>query len=380
MGRAWIELNMDNLRHNYGVLRKLLPDTCQIMPAVKANAYGHGAVPIARELNAIGVRAFCTASVQEGAELRSSGIVGEILILGYTHPEDFCLLRKYRLTQTVLDAEYAGALEGFGEKIHVHIAIDTGMHRLGERSENIENILKIFQCKNLIIDGMYTHLCASDIMEEPYIDYTRKQIRAFYKVAERIKAEGYRCPKLHIQSSYGVLNYRNLNCDYARTGIALYGLLSTREDTENCAADLLPVLSLKARVSAVKELKAGEAAGYGLQFVAPHDMKIALLSIGYADGVPRSLSCGGGNVLIAGRKAPIIGRICMDQMTVDVTGIPEVRQNDIAVIIGSSGDEKISAGEIAEQADTITNEVLSRMGVRVNRICVSENQLKSQAV
>jgi serine/alanine racemase len=369
-GRAWIELDRDNFRHNFEVLQRLVPDTCRLMPALKANAYGHGAVLVARELNAAGAEAFCVAAVQEGVELRKCGVRGEILILGYTHPKDFCLLRKYKLLQTVLDAEYAEALNNFGCKIHVHIGIDSGMHRLGERYDNIENIIRIFQCKNLVIKGMYTHLCVSDSMEQAYAEYTKKQITAFNDAIHNIKERGFKCPKLHIQSSYGVLNYRELNYDYARVGIALYGLLSTQEDTERCNIDLRPGLSVKARVSTVKNLEAGEAVGYGLQFVAPQDMKIAVLSIGFADGIPRCLSCGKGNVIVAGRKVPIIGRICMDQMSVDVTNIPEVRQNDIAVIIGKSGDAEIAVGEIAKQADTISNEILSRLGGRLSRIFV----------
>ena len=369
-GRAWIELDMDNLRHNCEVLQKLLPDGCSLMPALKANAYGHGAVLIARELNAVGIRDFCVATLQEGITLRRNGIKGVILILGYTHYEDFYLLSKYRLTQTVLDAGYAEQLNSCGYKIHVHIALDTGMHRLGERCDNKDGILGIFNCKNLIIDGMYTHLCAADLTDRRGTDYTNMQIEAFYEVVNLLKAKGIKCPKLHIQSSYGVINYPDLKCDYARIGIALYGLLSSRTDTENCSIDLRPVLSVKARVSAIKELTAGEPAGYGLQFTATRDMKLAVISIGYADGIPRELSCGKGCVLIEGEKAPIIGRICMDQISVDVTDIPSAKRDDIAVIIGQSGGSRITACELAEEADTITNEILSRLGERLVRVCV----------
>jgi len=368
-GRAWIELNMDNLRHNYEGLCGLLPDNCRLMPAIKANAYGHGAVAVARELNAMDVKAFCVATLHEGMELRKNGIKGEILILGYTHPNEFYLLRKHRLTQTVLDNDYAKALNGYGHRIHVHIGIDTGMHRLGERCENIDNIIMMFKYKNLVVDGMFTHLCASDSMEKPFAEYTNAQILLFYGVVNAIKAQGIKCPKLHIQSSYGVMNYPELKCDYARVGIALYGLMSTQEDTEKCNLALRPVLSVKARVSAVKNLTAGEFAGYGMEFEAPCDMKIAVLSIGYADGIPRSLSCGRGSVLVAGKKAPIIGRICMDQMSVDVTDIQNIKQNDIAVIIGKSGNAEISVGDIANKVGTISNEILSRLGGRLNLVC-----------
>lgn len=367
-GRAWIELNMDNLRHNYEVLQNLLPTNCKLMPVVKANAYGHGAVPIALELNDLGVKSFCVATLDEGVALRKNGIEGEILILGYTHPSEFDILSKFSLTQTVLDADYAKLLESSGYKTHVHIAIDTGMHRLGERSDNFEGIISIFRCKNLIIDGMYTHLCASNSSDTQRIDYTKKQINSFFEIADKIKAEGYLCPRLHIQSSYGIFNYPGLKCDYARVGIALYGLLSTKEDSLKCPNDIRPVLSLKARVSIVKDLLSGETAGYGMQFTAPHDMKIAVISIGYADGIPKNILSG--SVLINGKRAPIIGSICMDQLTVDVTSIPETTMNDIAVIIGKSGSEEISACELAEASGTITNEILSRLGERLTHFCI----------
>ncbi|MBP8640308.1 MAG: serine racemase VanT catalytic subunit [Oscillospiraceae bacterium] len=368
-GRAWIELDMDNLRHNCELLRGLLPDNCRLMAALKANAYGHGAVAIARELNTMDVNAFCVASLCEGVELRKNGIKGEILILGYTHPNEFYLLKKHRLTQTVLDAEYAKALNCYRHKLHVHIGIDTGMHRLGERCENTDSIIEMFRYKNLVIDGMFTHLCASDSRETPFQEYTNAQILLFDSVVNKIKAQGFKCPKLHIQSSYGLFNYPKTNCDYARIGIALYGMLSTKADTDKCDADLRPVLSVKARVSMVKNLAGGEFSGYGLAFEAPVNMKIAVLSIGYADGIPRNLSCGKGYVLLSGKRAPIIGRICMDQMTVDVSGIPKVKANDVAVIIGESENEIITVGDIALQSGTISNEILSRLGGRLGRVC-----------
>lgn len=366
-GRAWIELDRDALRRNVETLRTLLPDGCELMPAVKANAYGHGAVMISRELNRLGVKAFCVASAAEGVGLRQNGVRGEILVLGYTHPEQFPLLRRYRLTQTVVDFHYAEVLNRYGKKIKVHIAIDTGMHRLGERCENIDDICKIFRFCNLKVEGIYTHLCADDTMSPEDRAFTLAQGRAFYHVVSQLKDRGFAPPKAHLLASYGVLNYPQLGGDYARVGIALYGVLSTRADAERCAVPLCPVLSVKARVAAVKDLFKGEAAGYGLQFVAPHNSRVAVLAIGYADGLPRALSCGVGKVLINGCEAPIIGRICMDQTLVDVSGIPGVKTGDVAVIIGRSGGSEITACDLAEQAGTISNEILSRLGERLER-------------
>lgn len=366
-GRAWIELDRAALRHNVDVLRALLPNGCELMPAVKANAYGHGAVLISKELNRLGVNAFCVATVQEGIELRQNGIAGTILVLGYTDPGDFSLLSRYHLTQTVLDFSYAKALDRYGEKIPVHVKIDTGMHRLGERSEKIEEILKIFQCKALKIEGIFTHLCVADEASPASIEFTHAQAKAFYDVIDELRGRGFTCPKKHIVSSDGLLYYPELAENYARVGIALYGMLSTRADTERCNISLEPVLSIKARIALVKDLFQGEAASYGLQFVAPKNTTIAVVAIGYGDGIPRSLSCGVGRVLIGGIKAPVVGRICMDQMLVDISNIPYVKAGDIAVIIGQSGNEKITACDLAEQTGTIANEILSRLGGRLER-------------
>ena len=369
-GRAWIEIDRENLRHNISELQKLLPQNCRLMPAVKANAYGHGAVLVSRECNAAGIDSFCVASVEEGVELRKNGIRGEILVLGYTHPEQFYLLRRYRLTQTVIDYPYAIALNEFGKKIKVHIGIDTGMHRLGERWEQADRLSEIFACKNLVIEGAFSHLCADDTDRPEDKMFTLAQGRAFYDALDELKKRGHHCPKTHLLSSYGLFRYPQLAGDYARIGIALYGMLSTRADTEKMQADLRPVLSIKARVAAVKELAKGEAAGYGLQFVAQRDTRLAVLAIGYADGLPRALSCGVGEVMINGQKAPVAGRICMDQTIVDISSIPDVQPGDVAVIVGERNGARITACDLAEQAGTISNEIVSRLGSRLERFVV----------
>lgn len=362
--RAWLELDMDALAHNVRFLQSQLPEGCRLMPAVKANAYGHGAVPIARELNRLGIGSFCVACASEGIELRKAGIKGEILILGYTSPDLFPLLRRYRLTQTVLDYTYAECLEKSGIRLHVHIAVDTGMHRLGIRCEDTEQISAVYQMKNLVVDGIYTHLSASDSDDAESRSFTECQIDAFFRVTELLKAKGCPCRGLHLLSSYGILNYPDAAADYVRPGIALYGVLSKGEKLP----EIRPVLSLKARVSSLRTLHGGESAGYGFSFTADRDMKLAVLSIGYADGLPRALSNGNGRVLINGYSAPIVGRVCMDQTLVDVSRIPTITQGDTSVLIGSSGIQEITAGELAARCGTITNEILSRLGGRLERI------------
>lgn len=351
--RAWIEIERAALLHNVETLRKRLPTGCALMPAVKANAYGHGAVPIARECQKMGVDAFCVATVEEGVELREHGISGMILVLGWTDPRLAPLLHEHGLTQTVVSLSYAQELNRLGKPLGVHIKVDTGMHRLGIHWENLDEAEGIFHCENLRVTGAFTHICADSMAKE--------QGRRFYRVVERLRGRGYAIPKIHLLASGGLLNHPELGGDYARVGLALYGV---------GASDLRPVLSLKARVAQVRELPAGEGTGYELQFTSQRPSRIAVLTIGYADGLPRSLSCGAGSVLLHGKRAPVAGLVCMDQTLVDVTGIPHVSPGDTAVVMGKSGGSEISAAQVAEWAGTVPNEILSRMGRRLRRICL----------
>lgn len=369
-GRAWIELDRAALRHNIQVLRARLPLGCTLMAVVKANGYGHGAVPVAKECEAAEVHSFCVATAQEGAELREGGVTGEILVLGYTHPALAPLLHRCELTQAVFDHDYAKQLDACGYPLSIHIKIDTGMHRLGEPWDRADDIARIFGCQNLHVTGVYTHLCASGTTSPSDAAFTHAQSRAFYECIEALKARGLSVPKIHAMASYGLLNYPETGGDYVRVGIALYGVLSCKGDAELCPVELRPVLSLKARVAQVRTLRAGEGAGYDLQFTAQRETRLAVLTIGYADGFPRGLSCGVGSALINGRMAPIAGRVCMDQTLVDITDIPGVAPGDTAVLIGRSGDLEINVCDLAQQTGTISNEVLSRLGARLERIVV----------
>lgn len=368
-GRAWIELNRDHLAHNLAQFQQILPGQCRVMPAVKADAYGHGAVLIAKALQDMGIRDFCTASVNEGIELREAGITGQILILGYTSPRHFPDLSRYCLTQTVVDYSYARLLGSYGKPLCVHIGIDTGMRRLGEKSCNLDKIVRIWEFQNLKITGVFSHLCAADGSSYDERTFTMNQIQEFQTVIDSLHLQGIDGFRAHIQSSYGVLNYPFLTFDYARLGIALYGVLSSPHDRTVSEISLKPVLSLKARVECVRTLHAGEFIGYGLTYTAKREMRAAAVSIGYADGIPRDLS-NKGFVLIHGRPSPIIGRICMDQLLIDVTDLSSVSAGDEVVLIGKSGDCEILACDLAETANTISNEILSRLGGRLERIWV----------
>ena len=367
-GRAWVELDLQALAHNVNVLRSLLPPGCVLMPAVKANAYGHGAVPVARALNDLGVEAMCVACLSEGIELRQAGVRGEILILGYTRPEEAPLLARWDLTQTVTAPCHAAALNAGGVPLRVHVKVDTGMHRLGAAWEDPEALRPLFSLPNLTVTGVFTHLCAADSGERRDRAFTLEQGERFYRVVERLRAMGCSVPRVHLLASHGLVNYPELGGDMARVGIALYGTWSSRGDWLARPVDLRPVLSLKARIALVRELAAGEGAGYGLRFTASRPTRLAVAAIGYADGMPRSLSIGAGAALVGGQKVPIAGRICMDQTLLDVTEAPGVSPGDTAIFIGRSGQEEVTALDLAENAGTITNEVLSRLGSRLERV------------
>jgi len=219
--------------------------------------------------------------------------------------------------------------------------------------------------KHLNVTGIYTHLCVSDSRTEDDAAFTRKQIDLFYELLEELKRQNITLPKIHLQSSYGLLNYPSLQCDYIRAGISLYGTLSRLHDETDLQLALLPVLSLKSRIALIRDIETGECVGYDRAFVSDRKTRVAVLPVGYADGIPRSLSCGGGNVIIKGKLAPIIGRICMDQLMVDVTDIPDASADDIATLIGKDRECEIQIADFAENANSITNEVLSRMGRRL---------------
>ncbi|MCI9078168.1 MAG: serine racemase VanT catalytic subunit [Lachnospiraceae bacterium] len=362
--RAYIEINLSNLEYNARALQKLLPGGCRLMAVVKAEAYGHGSQGIAIHLERAGLNSFATATIDEAVKLRKCGIRGEILILGYTDARRAHELKKYRLIQTITDWGYAKELNRQGTCVQAHIKIDTGMHRLGITANNTEEVISVFNMKNINVCGMYTHLCCADSLEPEDILYTKEQINSFYRLAGILEEHGIKIPKLHIQSSYGILNYPGLKAGYARAGIALYGVYSSPGDKTVADPGLRPVLSIKSKVILIRELGKGESAGYGRAFVAGRDSRIAIVPAGYADGIPRSLSCGMGNVLINGQLAPIAGRICMDQLIADITDIENVKTGDIVTIIGTE-ESGTGAAEIACNSGSISNELLSRLGTRL---------------
>ena len=363
--RAWIEIDPQAICQNVQALEKCLPSQCRLMAVVKANAYGHDVRQIIPALKKAGIQAYAVATLQEGIQLRKLRVRGEVLILGYTAPQDARLLQRYRLTQAIFSPAYAAELAQQRARIRGHIKIDTGMHRLGIPYTDQSAVRSLFQYKNLHITGMFSHFCAADSTDRQNIEYTEKQAERFFRLAADLKSQGLDPGILHIQSTYGILNYPGLPCGYARAGIGLYGVLSQAGSVRQ-APSLAPVLSLRARVASVQSVAAGEQVGYGRAFQAPTDLTAAVISIGYADGIPRQWK--NGAVLIAGQLAPVIGQICMDQLIVDASQIPGVYPGQIATLIGRDQGAEIRCETFAFQCGTITNEILSRLGPRLPRI------------
>ena len=275
-GRAWKELDLDALRHNARTLRSALSPGCTLMAVVKADGYGHGAVPVARCLRRDGVRAFGVACLAEGIALRKAGVLGTILILGYTPPREVPLLRRWHLTQTVADEAHGRALAAQGGPVRVHLALDTGMHRLGLPAGDRSAIARMYRLKNLRIDGVFSHLCVSDSLKKEDMDATLEQLTLFYDTLDWMRTQNLSPGRVHIQASYGVLNLPPQPCTWARAGIALYGVYSSLSPVQR-RLDLKPVLSLRARVASVRTLRPGERAGYGLAFQARQETRLAVV-------------------------------------------------------------------------------------------------------
>ncbi|MFQ9679543.1 MAG: alanine racemase [Ruthenibacterium lactatiformans] len=348
--RAWAEVDLEAVARNAGALQGCMPAGCRLMAVVKADAYGHGAPAVAGRLWQAGVRAFAVATPEEGAQLRRCGITGEILVLGYADAARIRELRRWRLCQTVTDPAHARALaRAAGRRpLPVHIAVDTGMHRLGTDAGAAPAVAEMLRLPGLEVRGLFTHLAVADSPAPEDAAFTRTQLDAFEALARKLRGAGYTLPPLHAQASCGILNQPQPDCGYARPGITLrraqYGGLRGALHPV-----LAPALALRARVVSVRRVPPGEGAGYGLAFRARRSTRLAVVAIGYADGWPRAAGEGRGHVLLHGRRAPVVGRVCMDQLLVDATDTGAA-VGDVATLIGADGPERITAEEAAEAA------------------------------
>ncbi|MBQ8174196.1 MAG: alanine racemase [Clostridia bacterium] len=364
--RSWAEVNLSQLAVNMRLCRARLPKTAKLMAVVKADAYGHGHVPVSRCLEEAGADAFAVATVNEAIELRLAGITRDILILGYTPVSEWEKLASHDLIQTLVSEDYAHALwEACHKPLRCQFAIDTGMNRIGlpaDDPEHTEACIRRF-AKCFAITGIFTHLCVADGEDEASRAFTREQIGKFEFLADRLS--DLAMPYVHCLNSAGGLYHTTMENGFARLGIVLYGL---KPDRENTLPDgVAPALSWKSVVAMIKTVKAGETVGYGRAGKTTRETRIATVPTGYADGYSRALS-GKGYVLLHGRRAPIVGRVCMDMMMLDVTDIPDACVGDEVTLIGCDGKERITADDMADMIGTIGYEVVCAISGRVPRI------------
>ena len=368
--RTWAEVSLDRLAHNYHALRGLTPYGTKFMGLVKADAYGHGAVPIAQKLEELGADYLGVACLAEAVELRQAGVQTPILILGGTPAAYAAELVRYHITQACYDLDYAKALSAqvqeTGGTLTVHIQCDTGMSRLGflchedTMEQAAQEIAQAVELPGLHAEGIFTHFSDADGSEE----YTMLQFDRFLDILQRVQALGHPFAIRHCANSGALARYPEMYLDMVRPGIILYG---EQPSADTVLPGLVPALRLRAAVSMVKELAAGDAVSYGCTFRAPKPMRAATLAVGYADGYPRALS-GRGTVSLHGRPARVLGRVCMDQIVVDVTDIPDVKAGDAAIVFGGGAADSVD--DVARMTGTINYEVLCDVGRRVQRVYV----------
>ena len=367
--RTWAEINLSNLEHNYRTLRGMLPRGCRFMGVVKANAYGHGVIPIAKKLEKLGAEYLAVACLDEAVELREAGIMAPILILGPT-PTVFAEdLLQYDLTQSVQDMDSAIALSAAALKadrqLKIHIKVDTGMSRLGflcdeeNMDKSVEEIVNGCALPNLNAEGIFTHFANADGDEE----YSMLQLTRFMDTVEKLAAHDVKFEIRHCAASAAVLNYPCAHLDMVRPGIALYGHYPDPSCEGLDGPGLLPVMTLKTRVVAVRELPAGTCISYGCTHTLKRDSRLAVLPIGYADGMERLLS-NRTEMLVNGCRVPVLGRVCMDMCMVDVTDIPNVAIGDIVTVFGP----ELPLEEKADTVGTIQYEMLCGVSRRVPRV------------
>ena len=367
--RCYAEISLEAIGHNIREVKKRLPEGVKLLGVVKANAYGHGAVPVASYLENQ-VDYFATATIEEAVELRENGISAPILILGYVSPSQYGDLVEYDITQTIDSYAQALALEKEAarqnRKAKAHLAVDTGMTRIGFQvtDHDADEAAKIADLPHIELEGMFTHFSCADQEDKTYCSM---QMEKYDKMTALLAERGVTIPLRHICNSAGIMEFDDHRFEMVRSGIITYGIYPS-EEVKKERLDLIPALSWKSHVIHVKEVGPGIGVSYGATYVTEKPMtRIATVSAGYADGYPRALS-NQGCVLIHGKKAPIIGRICMDQMMVDVTDIPDVQVEDVVTLVGTDGDETITIEEIANPAARFDYEMLCAISSRVTRV------------
>ncbi|MTJ53472.1 alanine racemase [Anabaena sp. UHCC 0253] len=370
--RAWVEIDLGALSNNVRQLVKFLSPSTQLMAVVKADAYGHGALTVAKTVLAAGASWLGVATVPEGIQLREGGIKSPILILGATHTiEQIQAIAHWQLQPTLCSPkqalEFSNTLEtiNYNSPLPVHIKLDTGMSRLGTNWQQAAEFVQLIQgLPHLDIASIYSHFATAD---SPDPTIMQEQHRRFEEAIAQIKARGIKIPSLHLANSAATLANPKLHYDMVRAGLAIYGLYPAPHLKNKI--QLQPVLQLKARVTQVKTVEAGTGISYGHHFITSQEMRVAVVGIGYADGVPRNLS-DKMQVLIRGKRVPQIGAITMDQIMLDVSSIPDLQEGEIVTLLGEQGKEQISADDWAKQLNTISWEILCGFKHRLPRVAI----------
>lgn len=363
---VWAEVDLNALKRNYERIKTYTQS--EIMPIVKANGYGHGALPVVKALFEAGARRFGVALLEEALEIRHSFPTVQVMTIGYMSTDFAETIVKEDIISGVYQYDQAEALSkaatAQGKNATIHLKIDTGMGRIGFRKDMVQEILQIINLPNLFIEGIYTHFASSDQLD---LTFAREQLKLFLSVCEGLEREGIHIPIKHAANSAAILQFPEAHLDLVRPGIILYGLPPSHQVGGNEGFE--PVMTWKARVAHIKEIQAGETVSYGRTFRAAYPTRVATVPIGYADGLHRALS-NRGEMLVKGRRAAIIGRICMDQTMLDVTKIPGVEVGSSVTLLGSEGYERIDATEMAKWLETINYEVVCDISRRVPRVYI----------
>ncbi|NLC67683.1 MAG: alanine racemase [Clostridiaceae bacterium] len=377
--RAWAEINLDNMAHNVKEIRKITNKRTELMGVVKADAYGHGAVEVARALLENGVSRLAVAMIDEAIQLRKHGIDAPILIMSHTDPSRAEDVIKYNVAQTVFSYELAEVLSNaairLGHKARIHIKVDTGMTRVGFKPGYgiVEGIIEMSKLKGIIVEGMFTHFASADENDR---DYTYMQFEKYISICTELRRVGIHIPIKHVANSAALIEFPEMHLDMVRPGIILYGHYPSSK-IDRSKINLKPAMTLKANIILVKEVEYNIPVSYGRVFTTRRRSKIATVPVGYADGYSRTLT-GKARVLINGEYAPVVGAICMDQFMVDVTDVKsDVKVGDEVVIFGTQAGKEIKAEEVASLAGTINYEVISVVGKRIPRVYLKGGKIYS---
>ena len=369
-------VSLDAIAHNFAEMKKNIAKGTKIVAVIKADGYGHGAEAIARLIEDYDyIWGFAVATPEEALQLRTFGVKKPILILGIVFEEYFTQMIAKEIRLTVCTYEMAQKLseeaQRQGRDVHIHIGLDTGMSRIGfaDRQESVEEIKKISQLPNLKIEGMFTHFARADETDRsPAID----QFNRYLNFAKLLEDAGIQIPMKHCSNSAGIIRVPEANLNAVRAGITIYGIYPSNE-VERDIVKLIPAMELKSHISYIKTVEPGAAFSYGGTFTAKKEMKVATIPVGYADGYPRSLS-NKGWVLIHGKKAPILGRVCMDQFMVDITKIPDAKAGDEVTLIGKDGKEFISIEKFGDLSGRFSYEFACDISKRVPRVYIKDGK------